>query len=347
MKTWRYILVAFFIVLFIGICCLFVFLLTHSSGSNHSLDRNTTLQNTASYDVVKVQQLKIEYGNMPFDINFVITDEAQLRIEEYCNKDLSEYSTQRIEEEGDRLTIIRHPKVKSIFNQFINRTYGSIIVYLPRHLTETLESLATSTTFDITFPDMEATPKQIALSTISGTIEAPTLLAEQLTISMTSGGIDLGNISGEISISSTSGYIRLGTVDGNLRVSSTSGSTTIQSVTGSLNVSMTSGSLSVHEMSGNVEVDSTSGAIDLAMTNNPGDIFLDITSGDVDITYPQGSAVSFDINTASGTIGLPNDSIYTKQERRSKKGSFGNNPVSTLTVDSTSGSIDIEIIPGL
>jgi hypothetical protein len=283
---------------------------------------------------------------MPFDITFVLTDEEQLRIEEFCNKDLDEYSTQVIEGEYENLVIKRQPKGKSIFYNIFNRVYGKVTVYLPRNMTETLESLRVSTLYDMTFPDWETTPDQISLSTVSGTIEAPTLLAEQIAISMTSGGINLGNISGKILISTTSGDIRIGSANGKLTISSTSGDTTIQSVTGSLDVRKTSGDLTVKEMSGYVSVDSTSGAIDLAMTNQPSDVFLDITSGDVDISYQQGSAVSFAIDTSSGSVDLPRESVYTRQERSYKEGSFGNNPASTLTIESTSGDVDIEIIPG-
>jgi DUF4097 and DUF4098 domain-containing protein YvlB len=108
---------------------------------------------------------------------------------------------------------------------------------------------------------------------------------------------------------------------------------------------MTSGDLVVKEMSGNVDIDSTSGEIDLTMTNTPSNVSLDITSGDVDIHYHQGSSVSFAIDTTSGSVDLPRETVYTRQERSYQEGSFGENPASTLTVDSTSGDIDVEIIP--
>jgi DUF4097 and DUF4098 domain-containing protein YvlB len=352
MKSWRYILIAIFIVLFLGICFSFTFLLIqHTSTSNGRIDRddfglNSTLQNTASYDISNINQLNIDYGNMPFDITFVLTDEEQLRIEEFCNKDLEEYSVQEIEEKGDKLIIKRHPKKKSLFNNVFNRTYGSMTVYLPVSMTETLESLVVSTLYDMTFPDWENTPDQIVLSTVSGTIEAPTLLAEQIVISNVSGDLLLGNSSGEITVSTVSGEIRLGSANGQITLSSTSGDTMIQSMEGILNVSKTSGDLAVKEMSGNVEVDSTSGEIDLTMTNTPSDVFLEITSGDADIHYHQSSAVSFDIDTSSGSVDLPKESVYTRQERSYKEGSFGNNPTSTLTIESTSGDIDVELIPG-
>jgi DUF4097 and DUF4098 domain-containing protein YvlB len=352
MKSWRYILIAIFVVLFLGICFSFVFLLIqHTSTSNGRIDRdssrlNSTLQNTASYDISNIHQLNIDYGNMPFDITFVITDEENLRIEEFCNKDLEEYSVQKIEEKGDKLTIKRQPKKKSLFNNAFNRTYGGMTVYLPVSMTETLESLVVSTLYDMTLPDWDNTPDQIVLSSVSGTIEAPTLLAEQIVISNVSGDLLLGNSSGEITVSTISGEVRLGSANGHITLSSTSGDTTIQSIEGNLIVSKTSGDLAVKEMSGNVEVDSTSGEIELTMTNAPSDVFLEITSGEVDIHYQQGSAVSFAIDTSSGSVDLPKESVYTRQDRRYQEGSFGNNPVSTLTVGSTSGDIDVEIIPG-
>jgi DUF4097 and DUF4098 domain-containing protein YvlB len=352
MKSWRYILIAIFIVLFLGICFSFAFLLIqHTSTSNGRIDRddsrlNSTLQNTASYDISKIHQLNIDYGNMPFDITFVITDEEQLRIEEFCNKDLEKYSIQEIEEKGDKLTIKRQPKRKSIFNNALNRTYGKVTVYLPVSMTNTLESLVASTLYDMTFPDWENTPDQIVLSTVSGTIEAPTLLADQIVISNVSGDLLLENITGEITVSTISGEVRLGSANGHITLSSTSGDTMIQSMEGSLIVSKTSGDLAVKEMSGNVEVDSTSGEIELTMTNTPSDVFLEITSGDADIHYRQGSAVSFAVDTSSGSVDLPKESVYTRQERSYKEGSFGENPASTLTVESTSGDIDIELISG-
>ncbi|MDR0948910.1 MAG: DUF4097 domain-containing protein [Lachnospiraceae bacterium] len=349
MKTWRYALIAILAVVFLGICSLLYFLLADSefrfywNRNQDSATSNLTLQNTATYDVSSVRQLKIQYSNMPIDITFVVTDEDTLRIEEFCNKDLEENSTYSVEASGDRLTIERKPKNHSLLRFLPNRLRGTMTVYVPEYLTQTLDTLAVSTVSDIICPDWNDTPQKVILSTTSGTITAPTLLCEQILISKTSGDLILGNASGDIMISTTSGDMRLGNIDGDVNLSSTSGEVSIQTLTGILSVAMTSGSLEVEKMSGDVTVEATSGYIDLGVTDERSHVSVGITSGDVDIRYPLNAAVSFTIDTTSGSIDLPKESTYTQQERRSQKGSFGSNPTSTLTVSSTSGDVDVTI----
>jgi DUF4097 and DUF4098 domain-containing protein YvlB len=341
MKTFRYFLIGLFILLFVGICVLLLTIIPRGT-ANWNLTGELTLQNTASYDVSQISQLDIDYGNMPFDITFVLTDEDALRIEESCNKDLSNISTQKVDQNNTTLKIKRSMKWKTFL---FSNTKGAITIYLPKYLSQNLQSLAASTIHNIALPDWDKSPSNIALSTVSGSIQAPNLLSDQISLSNVSGDMLLDNISGTLSLSTVSGNLKLGSTAGNATISSVSGDVEIQKANGSLNINTTSGKLQVGEMTGNVNADSTSGKITLTMTSKPSDISLDTTSGNIEIHYPSDASFTFDIGTVSGGIKLPQGSTFTKDADHKKEGSFGTSPSSSISIDGTSSNVDIQISP--
>ena len=145
----------------------------------------------------------------------------------------------------------------------------------------------------------------VSIHGISGGIVIPTLRADSLSLSMTSGTTDAAAEANHISVSSTSGSIRLTAAGSSedIRVHTTSGSIDVKAgEAGSVRLDCTSGDITADlESADAVWINSTSGKVtaSLATLNR---LEIDVTSGSVTAYLPEKPGFTAYLDKVSGKI---------------------------------------------
>lgn len=192
----------------------------------------------------------------------------------------------------------------------------------------------------------------------------PTSYNQNLTVTSTSGNINLlnitlklgvlriGNTSGtvtinnalasEVYLSSTSGTIKTGDIQANtIRLETTSGSITCKKLNGTVQYISTSGDLDVESAigAGSYRVNN-SGKLRVAYSEVNGDLSFYNKNDNITLMLPKKLQFSFEAITKNGSV-ITNfqESLTTNEHTTS--GDIGNSPTVTVTVETNDGDIEV------
>lgn len=179
-----------------------------------------------------------------------------------------------------------------------------IDIYLPA---EMLAALKIKIQSGNVYADMVMEAPEMELQVSSGNIEFQELRAQNLTVDVSSGNIEIERI---------------------------------QTESGRLDVR--SGDIDIYEYTGVLDARVTSGNIDLYMKELTGDIDVSCKSGNIDLYLPSDSAFTFTSRVSSGDVDSDFEGIMYDSDGRAGSGTVGKNPQYTVSVDVTSGNVNLE-----
>ncbi len=177
--------------------------------------------------------------------------------------------------------------------------------------------------FDVTVPKRAGVTAMLA----AGTLEANGLNGH-ITLSDTNGAIWATNLSGSIALTTQSGSINTERVSGQLTAITQNGTIT----TGTT------------RLSGRSTMQADSGTINFHGSLDPSGSYLFRNSnGAIGLTLPNNSAVNVDAHSMSGSItsAFPTVAAVRESSGSGARGSFGRAPRARLTIQTTSGSIQL------
>lgn len=135
----------------------------------------------------------------------------------------------------------------------------------------------------ITVGDLSGT--KVEMDSSSGKIEIEQLEAGDVQIEVSSGDVQLGRVVTElIDIRLSSGDLEIDVLDSDFTEIKTSGETDIKSGRGE------------------IKIEGSSGEVTLAMSEFDAPVDVDVSSGDITVTLPKGSAFDANLDTSSGRI---------------------------------------------
>lgn len=114
-----------------------------------------------------------------------------------------------------------------------------------------------------------------------------------------SGTAEIGGVA-DVNLQASSGDVQLRDVDGAVNLTVDSGTIDVDGVDGTATLAASSGDISARNIAGATQVDNDSGTVTVSLTK-PESVRVQASSGDIDVTVPQGSyAVTTD--TDSGNV---------------------------------------------
>ncbi len=99
---------------------------------------------------------------------------------------------------------------------------------------------------------------------------------------------------------------------------------------------MASGKVTVNGISGEVNADIMSGTLTLVYSEWNDDLDIDIASGKVDVTLPQGSGIDLDFDRASGSCNVDLDG-HSEHFNKDAKATIGGSNIHNVKIDVASG----------
>lgn len=285
------------------------------------------------------------------DVKIVLTDEEELRVVQYSNKEIDNNQKVKINKNNTYIEI-SDPELNVWYRMNIFNIYKMAYdIYIPKNYKNNLNLISASG--DIYLED-EIELKNINFSLASGNINlSKKINAEDIAIKIASGDIsfdeisaakiNLESISGDINlrsniksdkinIKSTSGDIEAKDMETeNVDISTISGDIEIGNVIGDLNIKSTSGDIGIESLIGGASLNTTSGNISINDFKILKESNIYSTSGNLNIYLNREANCNIYTKTISGNIKLPND-----------KNVIGNEPYNILKLETTSGNINIK-----
>ncbi len=171
-------------------------------------------------------------------------------------------------------------------------------------------------------------PGDITLKSSSASINCGGIAAANCTITTSSGTLDLGDIA----------------VGGHLEIDTSSASHNTGNVSaGTYRISSTSGTLRYGGLSGRGSVKTSSASVNIDALDIKGDTEITSTSGTQRLTLAGAQSFRVDISTNSGGINADGiDLNYTDRDGDNAFGTVGDGSGGTLTLKTSSGSINID-----
>lgn len=347
--------VAIFIVMTVIVCAAIVRFSPEGSDMmvTFGFAGNAKLRRTTELDIGTNTELKITAHSE--NVYFYESDSSQLVIKEYyrsdSNKMLADISQteNKVIFEGNRVNHI-------ILFGFVSDS-EKIEVYLPENYVVKLDTEVSSGRI---LSDLAYTGNSVSLAANSGGISWDRITAEKISLKVSSGGIDMAELDGEITAKANSGNITLGKVQGPLDVRVTSGKIVVDEVSGDLtteansgNISVsrsegfirahaTSGKITLQEVKGGVDVSASSGNVNLELVEIKDNVDVRVKSGSINIEIPDDSEFTFQADTNSGSIRTDfDDSLSFDRKGDSAEGTVGSNPQYKITAKASSGSIRV------
>lgn len=315
-------LMAVMCILTIGLCVLFVYGIT-----GHNIYRSVNKNHVGTHLVLEkeipidgIDSISVLYNMNSNDIFLYESDDNILTVKEYSCFELGEEEVSTVKVSGSRLEIKGQKRNYQIAFGINMENY--VEVWLPSSycgklklqtisgditsepvlaLTDDFE--ASSTSGDVSIPEISA--KNAIISSISGYIRTDGINTNRngkngkISITTTSGDIQLGQLAGETDICSISGDIQFGELAGKAGISTTSGCIKAERIEGSVQLTTTSGDMDIQCIDGNVKASTTSGYVNIY--DGSGDRTISTSSGDIMLEKMNGS---FDINATSGEVSM-------------------------------------------
>lgn len=295
-------------------------------------------------EAAEISRLNLLYNKNSLDIIFLESDSENLVIREYAWRELEEREMTEVTESNGILTLKGKRRGKPSEFIFFSKSNNSgyVEVYLPKNCS--MDFNVRSVSGDIV-GEVDLKLGESALfeaGSISGDILLTALEAGEVQVSTTSGDISVEEVNGKAEFSSTSGEITLFTERGDCGISTVSGDIRVDSLNGTFRLSTTSGDIQISGITGSGKASTSSGEIWLQFAELTGDLDLSTTSGNVKLTWPEDTAVSFDAGTTSGEINTFFDESLSFNKKGSRAtGSYGTGTSHTVDIDTTSGDVDI------
>lgn len=252
----------------------------------------------------KVENIeKLEFSFVSADAYVYTTDEEEVRVIQYSNKELKQDRLYQSHLSNQTLSIEEKAKIHFGFFMNTNIIYE---IFIPKNYCEKINIKTVSG--DIIIED-NLCSSNLTIESTSGDIESTNTLEATTNIKTVSGDVDLENIKGETTIKTTSGDVKANTIEGNTSIHTVSGDMRIYSLLGSVSLETTSGDAKIShlELQQDSKIKTVSGEVDLTLENTNCEVRTKTTSGDVHL--PNGSSLIGDkvdyileIKTTSGDI---------------------------------------------
>lgn len=333
-------------ILTVGLCGIFAYGI---SGHDQTYKSNGSPKLVMEKEVPLdgIDNISVQYDMNSNDIYVYESEGDYLTIKEYSELDLKEEDLSTVTVNGSGVEVRGKRRIGVNFQvrigwSGVRSAYGYTEIRLPPsykgQLTLSTASgdvksqidislerdfKASSSSGDITIPNITA--QNVSLSSTSGDIEMDAVRTDAgdstgvITIATSSGDIDISQLTGEMDIESTSGEITVKQLTGKTKLKSTSGNIESEAIAGDTRLQTTSGDISVGHIDGAVTAESSSGRIEIREGN--GDRKIKTTSGEIQMEEIVGV---WDIRSSSGEVWL------TAQE--------GSGSIST-----TSGDIELDL----
>lgn len=148
---------------------------------------------------------------------------------------------------------------------------------------------------------------------------------------------------GNLKLTSNSGDVYMGEIRLNqLEYKNTSGDLTLNRTRfKQATIKSTSGDLEGSILEGDLEVDFTSGDVELTHFGENFDGFFKTISGDLELAFPNLVNMDFVIQTISGDIEVDLSMTIAKKNRKQLLGYLGQTGINQITIETTSGDIEI------
>lgn len=300
-------------------------------------------------DISNINDLSINVKSS--DVKLILTDEEQLRVVQYSNRDIDDDKKVKINNNTTSVEI-REPKLNIWYSfNIFNLHRIAYDIYIPKNYKNNLD--LTSASGDIYLED-EIELKNVNFSLASGSINVSKKInAEDIDIKIVSGDIifneiiakkvNLESISGDISlkgnaksdkiqVKSTSGDIETKDIEtNNIEMKTVSGSIETKKLTADIEMKSTSGDIEIESLIGKPNLSTTSGDISINDFKILKDSNIHSTSGDLKIYLNKESNCNINTKTVSGNVNLPDG-----------KNTIGNEPYNILKLETTSGNINIK-----
>lgn len=188
--------------------------------------------------------------------------------------------------------------------------------------------------------------KNVVINQVSGNVTADEITAEYITLSTVSGNTEADLYADTISIEAVSGNITLNNPTEkkieNLNISAVSGVITLDGYASeSTELDLTSGEIYLNGISGEVDVNTTSGDVYLDYSEWNDKLTLNMMSGDVNVTLPEGSGVKVNQSSVSGDVSIDLDGEKMESDGNSNYTVGGEN-VHTVEINGMSGDVEIK-----
>lgn len=245
------------------------------------------------------------------DVKVMITDEPELKIIQYANKELEEKDLFYTSVSNNEL-VVKETKSSGFHIFLFDTTNVAYDIYIPKNYEGSI--FVESVSGDI-FIDEELKLNNVEIKNTSGDIIFNrTISANEVKIKTVSGDIKLNDVnSNSLILESTSGDINTGRTTNYIEAKSTSGDISIDGANGKISIQTTSGDISGHNFT--IKEKSNTKSV----------------SGDIKISLDKASNCKINTDTTSGDIRLPNGINV-----------IGNEPYVDFDVKTTSGDIQID-----
>ena len=182
---------------------------------------------------------------------------------------------------------------------------------------------------------------ELSIKLTSGDVCGDDVTCETIYIKSSSGDFRFSSLEADlITLTHSSGNTNVDSIIGETKIHSSSGDTNIGTLTGKTKISVTSGDIAISDFSGYGEMKVSSGDIRVTVARSEGDVSIDTTSGDVKVTMGNDAAYSVHASCTCGDVSSDYDLDFS-HEKQSATGTIGENPSDQLTIDTTSGDINI------
>jgi hypothetical protein len=310
------------------------------------------LVNTQTLSLAGADTLSIEYGDD--DVFIRESETGALILKEFMSKDNPRYHAV-ISRSGGALRVRqgRRPWFPWFWK---SRTE----IYLPRTFRENFRisnssgSLQAETdllgykTLDVSVRSGSVSLGRVSGETVSIRLSSGDLdirdAAGNSFISVSSGRLQIGELAGgEHRIKIASGRARIGAIQGASVLEISSGGIAVENARGSLDIHASSGSVTVGNFSGGGSFDISSGTITLGIEELTGDLRFSLSSGDITMNIPREIPFNLDALTRSGrTLVYEGETEALRLSGNSTAlRPFGPSPARTIYARTNSGSLTI------
>ena len=310
------VLIIILIIMIAGLSKVLMFAINHNDwnwfmhfGSSENVRKQENIRKEEKIAISDVKKLNLKFKSS--DLNVFFTEESDIRVVQYSYKELREDQLFMVDKSNSTIEIKESNKPQFFIFYIGFMEQISYDVYIPKTYEKSLE-----------------------IKSVSGDIEVnESLKFEDLTISSTSGDVEMGNIEAKnIKIETISGDVKLQDIKSdNLKLKAVSGDIKALSAIGNIEAKTTSGEIEFHKIDGKIDATSVSGNIKSEDFKITGDSRVKTTSGDVKMYLNQESNCEIQTKTTSGNVTLPN-----------RRNVMGAEPYVELNIQTVSGNIRLE-----
>jgi len=320
-------------------------------------DREPFLTKSLASDAVQQVEVRTQGGSIA--VNGGSTSDARIEVFVWTNNNVSmtkDEIQKRIDEDYELTISVTNHKLTAIAKQKRNNNINwrksisfSFKVYVPGNVSTDLSTSGGS----LSLKNLTGTQK---FETSGGSLDVANLRGK--TVGRTSGGsitvadchddVDLSTSGGSITAYNCSGTIRLETsggslkldhLDGSIRATTSGGSAQGSDISGELAVHTSGSSIRLTNLSCSLDASTSGSGIEVSMASLGKYLKISTSSGDIDLTMPQGKGVDLRLDARRiRTSSLSN--FNGDQDKEHMRGSLNGGGI-PVTLDAGSGEISL------